>query len=103
MSHTVVEKQDDFAVEGKADVDHSEVLKNSDLMNDAFDGENREHELGVWEATKKHPWACFWAFIMCFTIVSTSNCWSFALRLVHGPKMQQELTGNRSWSHLTCS
>lgn len=73
MSHTVIEKQDDLALEGKADVDHSEVLKNSDLMNDAFDGENREHELGVWEATKKHPWACFWAFIMCFTIVSSSS------------------------------
>ncbi|KAM6529750.1 hypothetical protein FALCPG4_007878 [Fusarium falciforme] len=72
MSQTVLEKQDDLALEGKADVDHSEVLKNSDLMNDAFDGENREHELGVWEATKKHPWACFWAFIMCFTIVMES-------------------------------
>jgi MFS transporter, SP family, general alpha glucoside:H+ symporter len=47
-----------------------EVLTNKDLMSDAFDGENREHEEGVWEAAKSHPWACMWAFIMCFTIVS---------------------------------
>lgn len=53
----------------KADVLHSEVLVNADLMNDAFDGENREHEQGVWAAAKQHPWACFWAFTMCFTIV----------------------------------
>ncbi|EED24629.1 hexose carrier protein, putative [Talaromyces stipitatus ATCC 10500] len=53
----------------KADILHSEVLGNADLMNDAFDGENREHEMGVWEAAKTHPWACFWAFIMCFTII----------------------------------
>lgn len=48
---------------------HVEVLANPELMNDAFDGENREHEMGVWEAAKSHPWACFWAFIFCFTIV----------------------------------
>jgi SP family general alpha glucoside:H+ symporter-like MFS transporter len=52
------------------DVQHSEVLVNQDLMNDALDGENREHQMGVWDAVKKHPWACFWAFTMCFTIVS---------------------------------
>ncbi|EFX04092.1 maltose permease [Grosmannia clavigera kw1407] len=48
------------------------VLANADLMNDAFDGENREHEMGAWEAFKSHPWACLWAFIMCFTIVMES-------------------------------
>lgn len=48
---------------------HVEILANPELMNDAFDGENREHEMGVWEAAKSHPWACFWAFIFCFTIV----------------------------------
>ncbi|KAJ5682093.1 uncharacterized protein N7477_002033 [Penicillium maclennaniae] len=56
----------------KADVLHSEVLVNADLMNDAFDGENREHQMGVWQAAKQHPWACFWAFTMCFTIVMES-------------------------------
>ena len=54
----------------KADIFHSEVLVNQDLMNDAFDGENEEHEQGVWSGVKSHPWACFWAFIFCFTIVS---------------------------------
>src|SRR4051812_33807425 len=49
---------------------HSEVLVNPDLMNDAVDGENREHEEGMWASFKSHPWACLWAFIMCFTIVS---------------------------------
>lgn len=57
---------------GKADIFHSEVLGNQDLMTEAFDGENREHEMGVWEAAKQHPWACLWAFIMCFTIVMES-------------------------------
>ncbi|KAJ5591657.1 uncharacterized protein N7459_002026 [Penicillium hispanicum] len=54
------------------DVQHDEVLANPDLMNDAFEGENREHEMGVWEAVKTHPWACLWAFTMCFTIVMES-------------------------------
>ena len=48
----------------------SEVLVNSDLMNDAVDGENHEHAEGIWAGFKSHPWACLWAFIMCFTIVS---------------------------------
>ncbi|KAI5464428.1 general substrate transporter [Mariannaea sp. PMI_226] len=56
----------------KAKMDHGEVLGDSDLMNDAFEGETREHEMGVWESVKCHPWACFWAFIMCFTIVMES-------------------------------
>lgn len=55
-------------------VEHSEVLVNRDLMNDAYDGENREHQMRTWEAVKTHPWACLWAFIMCFTIVSFSDC-----------------------------
>lgn len=54
--------------------EEKEVLADPDLMNDAFDGENREHEMGLWTAVKSHPWACFWAFIMCFTIVSLIPC-----------------------------
>ncbi len=45
-------------------------MVNPDLMSDAFHGENREHEMGMWEAFKNYPMGCFWAFIMCFTIVS---------------------------------
>jgi SP family general alpha glucoside:H+ symporter-like MFS transporter len=63
-----IKEKDEHAAH--VDVKHSEVLVDQDLMNDALDGENREHEMGVWDAAKKHPWACFWAFTMCFTIVS---------------------------------
>jgi SP family general alpha glucoside:H+ symporter-like MFS transporter len=53
----------------KADVLHCEDGSTPDLLDYAFEGENREHEMGVWEAAKSHPWACLWAFVMCFTIV----------------------------------
>jgi hypothetical protein len=54
----------------KHNVHQSEVLVDANLMSNAFDAENREHEMGVMEAVKMHPMACFWAFIFCFTIVS---------------------------------
>lgn len=50
-------------------IKNSEVLVDKELMTNAFEGENREHEETLWEAAKAHPMACFWAFIMCFTIV----------------------------------
>ncbi|KAF7315460.1 Maltose permease [Mycena indigotica] len=56
----------------KGDVLHAEVLKDNALLNDAFDGENHEHQETVWQAAKSHPMACLWAFIMCFTIVMES-------------------------------
>jgi hypothetical protein len=40
------------------------------LMMEALEGENREHQMGMWAAARSHPRACLWAFIMCFTIVS---------------------------------
>ncbi|KAK1984433.1 hypothetical protein LZ30DRAFT_557997, partial [Colletotrichum cereale] len=55
-----------------ADAANPKVLANTAFMKDAFDGENEEHEQGWWEAAKTHPKACFWAFIMCFTIVMES-------------------------------
>ena len=79
---------------GKEDIHHSEVLANRDLMSDAFDGENREHEMGLWKAAKLYPWACLWAFIMCFTIVSLFSHPYFAV---------QQLMPIRSWSLSTCS
>ncbi|KAK1564075.1 alpha glucoside transporter [Colletotrichum navitas] len=59
---------------GSDPVDESnpKVLTDADFMNDAFDGENEEHKQGLWEAAKTHPKACFWAFIVCFTIVMES-------------------------------
>lgn len=82
---------------GNVEVQHSEVkpaevLGNQDLMNDAFDGEDQEHQEGVWAAAKNHPWACFWAFVMCFTIVS-----------VDPSRTIQRLTLDRSWNPSICS
>ena len=54
-------------------VRHSEVLVDKDLMSDAFQGENNEHEMSMWQAVKSHKMACFWAFVFCFTIVSAAN------------------------------
>lgn len=54
----------------KVDALYSNVLINRQLMNDAVDGENREHEMTMLSAVKQYPWACFWGFVMCFTIVS---------------------------------
>ncbi len=48
----------------------SELLVDSALMSSAYDGENYEHSQGLWAAVKSHPKAAFWAFTMCFTIVS---------------------------------
>lgn len=73
MSSAVMEHKDEVDRTEKSDVLHSEDFTKPDLMNDAFDGENREHEMGVWEAAKSHPWACLWAFTMCFTIVSSCS------------------------------
>jgi hypothetical protein len=56
--------------ESQVGVKHDHILVDPELMNDAFDGENHEHEQSVWQAAKSHPWACLWAFTMCFTIVS---------------------------------
>lgn len=78
MSKGISEKKDISQQDAKfesGNVLHSEALVNTELMSDAVDGENREHEMGVWEAIRGHPWACFWAFIMCFTIVSVVNSW----------------------------
>lgn len=46
------------------------VIDNVELLNDAFEGENAEHGEGLWASAMKHPMACIWAFMMCFTIVS---------------------------------
>nr|GAT49218.1 maltose permease [Mycena chlorophos] len=56
----------------KGDVLHDEVLKSNVLMSDAYEGENVEHGETLWQAAKSHPWACLWAFAMCFTIVMES-------------------------------
>ncbi|ORY09151.1 maltose permease [Clohesyomyces aquaticus] len=53
----------------KRNVHQSEILVDAQLMTNAYEAENREHEMGVCDVVKTHPMACFWAFIFCFTIV----------------------------------
>lgn len=48
---------------------HNDVLADNEILHEAYRAENNEHEMGMWEAAKTHPQACFWAFIMAFTIV----------------------------------
>ncbi|KAK1913511.1 hypothetical protein P3342_005448 [Pyrenophora teres f. teres] len=38
---------------------HAEILVDKELMTDAQNAENREHEMTLWEAVKDHPIACF--------------------------------------------
>jgi SP family general alpha glucoside:H+ symporter-like MFS transporter len=42
------------------------------FRNDAVEAENIEHSMTVLEACKAYPMACFWAFIMSFTIIMES-------------------------------
>lgn len=46
------------------------VLSSDDILSDAIDGENREHGMTILQGVRRYPKACFWAFLMCFTIVS---------------------------------
>lgn len=71
MSSTGVEpKHYDVEVQQLKEKDtlHSEILVNKDLMTDAFQGEDSEHNQTLWQAVKSHKMACFWAFVMCFTM-----------------------------------
>lgn len=69
MSDNVVEPKEMSQDGEKVDIKQSETLGNAGLLHDAFASENSEHEMSVLAAVRKHPWACLWAFIMCFTIV----------------------------------
>jgi len=68
MPSAIIEPKGELHHGDQVDIHHSEILVNPDLMSDAVDGENREHEMGMWAAVKSHPWACLYAFIMCFTL-----------------------------------
>lgn len=81
---------------------NSEVLINQDLLSNAYDGENREHAMGVWEAVKLHPMACFWAFLFCFTIVRLPFLSVLYSNGKRSSFSDTELTAIRSWSLLTC-
>ncbi|KIW57762.1 hypothetical protein PV05_02322 [Exophiala xenobiotica] len=72
ISSGMMEPKNEMLQADRVEIDHSGIVINPDLMNDAVDGENREHQEGLWASVKSHPWACLWAFIMCFTIVMES-------------------------------
>ena len=78
---------------GSVDPSRAQILANLERMNDAIDGENSEHAEGMWAGFKKHPWACLWAFILCFTIVSfdlpTPSSWSHQI-----PKLEEDTQQN---------
>lgn len=88
----------------KVEVEQMEkVLGDGDLLSEAAMAENKEHEMGVWEAAKKHPWACLWAFTMCFTIVRLQFLSSIFPLHIGSPKTQGVLSHNESFFRKTLS
>lgn len=69
MSSGINEKKIDPELNEQGVVQH-ETLSDKELLAASYEAETRENEMGVWEAVKDHPMACFWAFVFCFTIVS---------------------------------
>jgi len=66
-----IDSNEDAQVNEKGQYGHADVLRDEDLLNEAYRAENAEHQMGLWEAFKTHPMACMWAFLMAFTIVCT--------------------------------
>ena len=107
VSSGIVEPNEKSQHVDHVDIHTSEVLVNPDLMSDAVEGENREHEENMWASVKAHPWACLWAFTMCFTIVSRFSRILFAVprsQIAQTCLLQteQHLISIRSWSRSTC-
>jgi SP family general alpha glucoside:H+ symporter-like MFS transporter len=48
--------------------------KIGDNTAEAMEAEAAEHNMGLLEAVRAYPMACFWAFVMSFTIVSVFWC-----------------------------
>ncbi|KAJ4330296.1 hypothetical protein N0V87_010122 [Didymella glomerata] len=71
MSASINEKKFDPELNEQG-VAHHETLDDKDLLQASYEAETRENEMGVLEAVKDHPMACFWAFVFCFTIVMES-------------------------------
>ncbi|KAH8827480.1 maltose porter [Flagelloscypha sp. PMI_526] len=67
MSET---EKDSAALEEKRIGD--EAATKASFRHDAVEAENAEHSMTVLEACKAYPMACFWAFIMSFTIIMES-------------------------------
>jgi hypothetical protein len=55
----------------KNQVEHvGDVKTDANFRADAIEAENAEFAMTVPQAVKAYPMACFWAFVMSFTIVS---------------------------------
>jgi len=91
MSASINEKKLDPELNEQG-VAHQETLDDKDLLQASYEAETRENEMGVLEAVKDHPMACFWAFVFCFTIVG----WLVS-------EMVTAANRSRSWSPLICS
>lgn len=99
MSWTGVEpKHRDVNIEQLKEKDtlHSEILVNKELMTDAFLGEDAEHSQTVWQAVKSHKMACFWAFVMCFTM-----CVLISASATNAPIAGFDRKNRFRWSKLT--
>ena len=72
MSSGINEEKHDPEIHEKGVIQH-ETLTDKELLAASYEAENREHEMGLWEAVKDRPMACFWAFVFCFTIVSLDD------------------------------
>jgi SP family general alpha glucoside:H+ symporter-like MFS transporter len=68
-----IDSNEDAQVGEKGQYGHTDVLRDEELLNEAYRAENAEHAMGLWEAVKTHPMACMWAFLMAFTIVSCED------------------------------
>jgi SP family general alpha glucoside:H+ symporter-like MFS transporter len=68
-----IDSNEDAQVNEKGQYGHNDVLRDEDLLNEAYRAENAEHQMGLWEAFKTHKLACMYAFLMAFTIVSLVN------------------------------
>jgi SP family general alpha glucoside:H+ symporter-like MFS transporter len=62
-------EKDSTSEDRKIEDGHLDDTKRS-FRHDAVEAENAEHSMTVWEACKSYPMACFWAFVVSFTIVS---------------------------------
>jgi hypothetical protein len=68
-------KQDFLDSDLKPDVEHVQHLENvaAQQKSEAQAQETLEHNMTIREAVEAYPMACFWAFIMAFTIVCTGS------------------------------
>lgn len=73
MSQFIEEKPSTGEIEAKPftnEIEHEKAMR--DFKADAIEAEAAEQAMTVMQAVKAYPMACFWAFIMSFTIIMES-------------------------------